>query len=469
MNSALASFTSTAALTAAFCLLCGGDRISNAATLPSSARTGAPERIVHIGSLGAISSSSAVPVGPASGYYEIEPLSQVNGAVAVANSGNVAGTAITSEIKRNSPSEEWLVEKQSDGSYKLSAYCAINSLEMLDLPSGSSLSSKPAAVTGDDDTVLGATDTTQRWYLVPITRGYRIVPYSSGPSGTSTLTALPAPSKTAGGALQVQPNGNFQSQRFAFRAVATPTVLVNAKKGIPTGSSALDTGVGAMHCSWTYNWSINADSSLPASVLFVPMIFGYYGDTNVGNEMLAQNPTTKYVLGYNEPDEPNSVGGSNLTVDDALTGFQYVSALKAKGLTVGGPACAIDSDSWMTSFMSQATSSPYNYNIDFIGFHDYPSQSNVDDAAYGYLGFLDAVYNQYKLPIWATEFAPTSLSSADALTFIRIVCQGLNSRSYVQRYSMFTSESPATSGMGDSALVNSDGSLTAAGQLYARM
>ncbi len=405
--------------------------------------------------------------GPASGYYMMAPLNHAGNPVAVLSSANAGGSSVVSEVKTNAPSEYWLLKQQGNGSYKVYAYSAKNSLQMLDLSSASS--STPLAVTGEDDVVDGTSDATQRWSIVPVTGGYQILPYNDKASGTAVLTMHSAVAPATYGTLQMEPPVNGRNQTFALTAVASPPVLFNPKKGIPTGSAGLDKGAVSMHCSWTYNWSTTKDSGLASSIEFVPMVWGWNGDTNIGNEVLAQNPNMKEVLGYNEPDEPNSVGGSDMTVDNALQGFQYISALKSDGITIGGPACAVDTDDWMSSFMSQATAAPYSYNIDFIGFHDYAGESNVYDAAYGYLGFLDAVYKQYNLPIWATEFAPTNLAPSDVPTFIRIVCQGLESRSYVVRYSMFTSEAPAASGMGDSALVNSDGSLTAAGNLYARM
>jgi hypothetical protein len=158
-----------------------------------------------------------------------------------------------------------------------------------------------------------------------------------------------------------------------------------------------------------------------------------------------------------------------MTVETALAGFRFISALKANGLAIGGPACAVDSDDWMKSFMSQATAPPFRYNMDFIGYHTYASADNPVAAADGVLGFCDYIWKLYHKPIWATEWAPTHLSKADSLIFIRLVCQGFQSRAFVQRYAMFTSEPPAETGMGASCLVNTDGSLTDAGKLYARM
>ena len=182
-------------------------------------------------------------------------------------------------------------------------------------------------------------------------------------------------------------------------------------------------------------------------------------------------PNMKEVLGYNEPDEPNSVGGSNMTVDEALQGFQYISALKSNGIAVGGPACAVDTDDWMSSFMSQATAAPYSYNIRFYRLSMITrAKATSTMRLMAIWDFLDAVYKQYNLPIWATEFAPTNSGSDGRAHVYSDRLPGLAEPELCSTVlDVHQRSTGCTSGMGDSALVNSDGSLTAAGNLYARM
>ena len=417
----------------------------------------------------AIGSGSASVGQPASGYYIISPQGQPGSAVAVSGGVNAPSAPIVTESLSKSSGQEWLLKRQDDGSYKAYAFCAINSLQMLDASSGDPASGGATLVTGEDDAVDGKPDAAQRWTFTKIVGGYQI----KTASGASALTAT-------SDNLRLEPAaGDGSGQVFSLRPVTSPAVLVNPKKGLPTNNALLERAAHSLHCSWAYNWGIKRGADLAPDIQFVPMVWGLNGGEHDSTpssgvskavaDLLAQNSHTEIVLGYNEPDEPYSVGGSNIKVEDALPGFKPVSDLKSKGITVGGPACAIDVDDWMKTFMAQAAQPPYSYNIDFIGFHDYAGETNAAGAAYGLLGYCDAVHKLYDKPIWATEFAPTHLSQQDALTFIRIVCQGFQKRDYIQRYSMFTSEPASDSGMGASALVNPDGTLTEAGKLYARM
>ena len=48
-----------------------------------------------------------------------------------------------------------------------------------------------------------------------------------------------------------------------------------------------------------------------------------------------------------------------------------------------------------------------NYRVDFIAIHWY-APPNADS----FLKLIDDLYNMYQLPIWITEFAPQTVSSA---------------------------------------------------------
>jgi len=402
------------------------------------------------------------------------PVSQTSLAMQVMNSINASGTAANIASWAGNANQEWYVERQGDGSYKIYAFSAKNSLQMLDY--GSSTGSGQPVLTQEDKAVSGVSDNSQRWWLSNVGGSFRLIPYNAGSGGTATLEVSGGADAGVGASMQVNAYSGGTNQKFTFTSISTPTVLVNAKKGLPTasgdiGDANMVAAASKMNCTWIYNWSINPPSNLPAGIEFVPEVWGWSGDTNITNEVLTANPNGKHVLGYNEPDFPFSVGGSQMDESVGITGFQYISALKAHGFTIGSPSCAVDSGTWMQTFMSQATSSTYHYNIDFIGFHNYVSDSGGAAAAYSVLGFLDYVHSLYPgYPIWVTEAGASNLSSTqEGLTFVRILCQGFQSRSFVQRYCLFTSQAPTSSGFGAYSLINTDGSLTAAGKLYARM
>jgi hypothetical protein len=396
----------------------------------------------------------------ATGSYWIHSEAAPRALLSVQGAANASGTPVVNGTHRSDPAAQWMLEAEPDGSYKIYAFNGMNSLQMLD--HGGQAANEDAVCTNEDLAVDGQDDTNQKWWLTEQSNGaYEIVSASTG-SKCLTQGASSAPATLSAFASK-------RSQLFLLTPISHATLLVNPKKGIPTGTPALDAAAGLLHCSWVYNWGMKRPAGLPSQIEYVPMVWGWWGDTSIGQKVLADAPGSKEVLGFNEPDFPNKYGGSNIPVDQALTAFKYVSDLKSQGLTIGGPACGVDSDDWMKTFMSQAQSSPYNYHIDFIGFHTYQKDPTPEGAAAGVLGFCDYVYSIYHKPIWATEFAPTHLSNTDAMTFVRLVCQGFQKRAYVQRYSMFTSEHPSDTGMGTSALVNPDGTLTNVGRIYARM
>ena len=414
-----------------------------------------------------LASTVATAAPPPIGYYRISARSRLQMGLDVAGNVNASGTNVDIYPYSAGPNQEWRLEKQTDGSYKLYAFSECNSLQVLD--NGGHTANGGVVHTWEDLAVDGAVDTNQRWWMIDLGNGYyRLIPYASGVKGNAALEVTGV-TGGAGALVEIHTWTGASNQQFKFTALSTVAVLPNPKKGLPTGTSLLDTAASTMHCSWTYNWSYTRGTSLAAGIEYVPMVWGWSSDTNIGNEVMAANPAAKNILGYNEPDYPNSAGGSNMPVATALTGFQYISALKSKGLGIVSPACAVDSDTWMKTFMSSATTAPRNYNIDYVGFHNYVSSTTAQQDINDFFGFIDYVHTFYNKPMWVTEFAPTNLSNAEALKFVRLACQGLQSRSYVIRYSMFTSEAPSSSGMGTSALVNADGSLTNCGQLYSRM
>lgn len=411
--------------------------------------------------------------GPATGYYRITPTSQTARALDVYGMANSNGATVDIWSWNGGPNQNWYVERQTDGSYKIYAYSSKNSLQMLDY---ASTTNGQTVLTQEDKAVNGVSDSSQRWWFTSVGSNYRIVPFAASPTGTATLQIRGGTGAGNGAAAEIGTYSNATNQRFSLTAITTPSVLVNLKKGLPAASSGVGdanmvAATGKMNCSWMYNWSINPSPNIPAGVEFVPQVWGWYGDTTITSQVLAANPGAKVVLGYNEPDFGFDAGGAQMDVTSGLIGFQYVSALKPHGFRIGGPSPALASEAWMQTFMSQVKSPTYNYNMDFIGFHNYSYDTNGASAAYNILGYLDYVHSLYPTyPIWVTEVGAANLpNTQEGLTFVKILCQGLQSRSFVERWCLFSSQVPSSSGFGASALINTDGTLTAAGKLYSRM
>ncbi len=232
----------------------------------------------------------------------------------------------------------------------------------------------------------------------------------------------------------------------------------NTKKGV-AGNVAR---AGLVHATWAYDWGSGRPSNVPSGVEYVPMSWGYYGadarsTVHWANTLKAAG--AKHLLTFNEPDNSSQ---SNLSVAFAIQGYSY---LTGSSLPIGSPACADDNDGWMRSFMQQVNQK--KLRMDFLTVHSYIRDPN------SFLHYVDSVHDNYGKPLWITEFAPTDwqsptkVSVAEVEKFINIVIPGLNSRSYVQRYSWYTGTLPGTGVLGTAALFNSNGTLTSVGRLYA--
>lgn len=244
----------------------------------------------------------------------------------------------------------------------------------------------------------------------------------------------------------------------------TTVKILNSKKDALQGVAGQIQNAALVNAVWAYDWGAGMPS-MPAGVEYVPMWWGYYGASQADDNTAAANLAAagaQNLLSFNEPDHTDQ---ANLTVAYALQGYTYeAAACSAAGLGSISPACADDQDSWMQSFMSSASSQ--GLYMSAVAVHAY--QSTVSS----FLSYVDAVYNRYGVPLWITEFAPTDWASPttigvnDCVAFINTAIPGLNSRSYVARYSWYCGTMPGNGVLGTAALFNSDNTLTEVGNCY---
>ena len=395
-----------------------------------------------------------VHADPATGVYRLTTRGNQNMALDITGFGNGNSTTVQLWYANHTSNQQWLVEAQGDGTYKIYAYSGRNSVQMLDDNNGG---------IGDGNAVTTYQDynnTPQRWYFKDIGGGYyRIIPAAAGPNGTATLDMTNGNSATAGSTANIYTYYGGDNQVFKLDWAGVAQTWVNGKKGI----GGRDTKTAYMNCSWYYNWGESLPTDTPTGVEFVPMVWGWYGD--YGNAVwAASQPGVKNILGFNEPDHPDQ---ANLSVADALTGF---ATFKNSPVPVGSPAASDDFDSWMTDFMNGVSGNSSAYRMDFLTVHCY-----INDAG-SFENYITNLHNTYWwLPLWITEFAPTTWGNPEGITadqassFMQTVVPWLNSQWFVARYAWYTGASPGTWTLGTSALVNNDGTLTDLGKLYARM
>ena len=245
-----------------------------------------------------------------------------------------------------------------------------------------------------------------------------------------------------------------------------------SKKGFVYNSSPQ---IISLNPSWYYNWGTQ-NLPLIKNIPFTPMIWGN-GNVKLKLSQIPSNATE--LLMYNEPDGNQPGAQSNVSIQTAL---QNWSTFKSTGLRIGSVASSQNplsnaytpndgSASLTTSYFDSLWSQLTNAGMqpDFIALHWYaPPNAN------GFLNWIDNIYTKYKKPIWVTEMCvadwsgKSKFTTAQTQTFMDEVFSGMNSRDYVERYTWKT-RPISDIYMGQGALFNDDGSLTALGEHYSQL
>jgi hypothetical protein len=244
---------------------------------------------------------------------------------------------------------------------------------------------------------------------------------------------------------------------------ATTAPAGSVKKGVSTwefpGLSGAVKDVGA---GWYYNWGTNNDQ-MPAGAEFVPMIWDENVVTAANLAKVKTEGTT--LLGFNEPDLD---GQAEMEVKQALDLWPQ---LQATGMRLGSPAVAYGGNTpggWLDQFMTGA--GERGLKVDFITLHWYGS--DFSDAAVGqFMGYVKAVHDRYRKPIWVTEYGlmnftgtPKFPTTAQLTSFIRNSTAQLQAAPYVERYAWFSL--PAVGDSVDYGLYRDATTPTEAGKAY---
>lgn len=391
---------------------------------------------------------------PTSGIYRISSRGLTGASLDVSGFGNANGTPVLAWTANYTSNQQWSVQEQGDGTYKIYAYSGANSLQMLDLTNGNTANGTLVNTYEDNG------NSAQRWIFVPVGGGYyRIVP-KNGENTLQTLDIQNGNNAGIGSRTDIYGYYGGNNQVFSLQNPGTLEVLPNPKKGL----AGYLNEAGATHAAWGYDWGSGGKNALPSTAEYDPMAWGYYGNsgngfTNFINGLVASG--AKNIMGFNEPDSSSQ---ANLSVAGALEGW---GLMQSAGVPLISPAAVHADNSWMQSFMAGAAAK--GYRVDAVAIHWYGG----NDPA-GFINYVNYIHNLYNKPVWITEFCPADwsgnggVSVADATSFMRAVLPQLNAMSFVQRYSWF-SASQGDKALGQGALYNNDGSLTALGVLYSRL
>ncbi|MFD7655695.1 glycoside hydrolase family protein [Actinosynnema sp. NPDC059797] len=246
----------------------------------------------------------------------------------------------------------------------------------------------------------------------------------------------------------------------AATLLTAPVAAATTKKGVSVNNHpGVSAALADVRAGWYYTWASDTQGiATPAGVEFVPMIWGA-GAVNDDQLNRARSAGTT-LLGFNEPD---MAGQANMSVEQALSLWPR---LQATGMRLGAPAVAFGGDrpgGWLDRFMTGAAAR--GYRVDFIPLHWYGSDFST--AATGHLqGYLQAVYDRYRKPIWLTEYGlidftgprPGYPSQAQQADFARRSAAKLNGLPYVERFAWFSlSTRTSPTGLYDGTTPNTTG------------
>lgn len=215
------------------------------------------------------------------------------------------------------------------------------------------------------------------------------------------------------------------------------------KKGFGCSDTKRCSGatLNALGVGWWYNW--NSVPDVNTSVTYIPMCFSARRVPGIpaGNSVL---------LGFNEPDNSNQ---ANMTVAEASNLWPSLTPLTAKIVSPAMSGNPSTSGSWLEQFRDNGL------KFDAVAVHWYKGAN-----ATKFISDITAIYNKFNKPIWVTEFAPQTTSSAaldpfkysqaNVTSFINTVVSWMNNQSFVAAYAWHTSNN------GTSLLHNTDGTLT---------
>ncbi|MBU7578244.1 MAG: T9SS type A sorting domain-containing protein [Flavihumibacter sp.] len=228
-----------------------------------------------------------------------------------------------------------------------------------------------------------------------------------------------------------------------------------------------------LDAGWYYNWGLGELSN--GNYEYVPMAWGAGGTAPTNIQLLIDKPSTTHLLGFNESDNCEDQSGKFNNLCDPATAVAYYERLMQTGYRLGTPAPRENGPStWLREFARIAKERDVRF--DFLALHWYdwgssPANSpnaNPQEVFNRFKAYLKRVYDEYKLPIWITEFNanPNRENSVNA-AFLQLALPFLDTLSYVERYAFFE-PNPAygSNTVAPSNYFDASGAITNIGEIY---
>jgi hypothetical protein len=307
---------------------------------------------------------------------------------------------------------------------------------------------------------------------------------SAGGSGNGAGSSSSAAGNPAGGSGNTPAGGSSTGSAGSSTGNAgSPNVSGSANGGSASGGGTGGTGGATHDCkrgigwhgagltnaevtskiTWWYTWGVGVQN-LGAGLEHVPMVWG--GGSKVADINKNIRADAKYLLGYNEP---NFYEQANLSAQQAASDWPTVqSVAQTHDLPTVSPAvnfCGNDAagtgpchDTNPVSYLQDFFAACQGCKVDYVAVHWY----NCDGASLEW--YLDQ-FTQFNRPIWLTEFACAydgDTSVAGQEKYMREAIPILEGRADIFRYAWFSGDP-----MPNARLLNTDGSFTNLGKIYA--
>jgi hypothetical protein len=228
-----------------------------------------------------------------------------------------------------------------------------------------------------------------------------------------------------------------------------------------------------LDAGWFYTWSAT-QTSKPNNE-YVPMTWGA-GTTNpAGIQSIVDKNSVTHLLGFNESDNCSGESGQFLNLCKPDVAVAYYERLMGTGLRLGTPAPRENGPTtWLREFAALAKQRDVRF--DFVAVHWYDWGSNPANSPNAsatviferFKNYLQQVYNEYKLPIWITEFnANPNRPNSTQAAFLQLALPYLESLPYVERYAYFQpNPANATVPVDPAYYFDAAGNLTNIGLIY---
>lgn len=220
---------------------------------------------------------------------------------------------------------------------------------------------------------------------------------------------------------------------------------------------------------WLYNWELwdPRPTGIYSAAEYIPMCRTATDAPQVPIRL--SKCKANRLLGFNEPDLPESKGGYYISPFDASVLWKtYIQPMKTScNMLLGAPAITSSTTpgmgiDWLQQFFGNCTAPECTF--DFLPIHWYGKALNNFQK---HVAKVNELFPNYS--IWITEWQFTGHSVVATTNLDKQAMQWLDSQDYVERYAMFApKEAARMNSMPNAAMITDDlNELTNAGKIYA--